>query len=60
MYKEQGGEIPLSALFVTYASGLRKKRQERSSQSCPGEKCKVNEIRHASSPPSIYYVKMFD
>lgn len=33
MYKEQGGEIPLSALFVTSASGLRKERQERSRQS---------------------------
>lgn len=33
MYKEQGGEIPLSALFVTYASGFRKERQERGRQS---------------------------
>lgn len=33
MYKEQGGEIPLSALFVTYASGFRKERQEQGRQS---------------------------
>lgn len=28
MYKEQGGEIPLSALFVTSASGLRPQERE--------------------------------
>ncbi len=33
MYKEQGGEITLAALFVTYASGFRKERQARGRQS---------------------------
>lgn len=33
MYKEQGGEIPPSALFVTYASGFRKERQKQTGAS---------------------------
>lgn len=37
---------------------------ERNWESCPSEKCEVNEKRHANSPPhphpSIYYVKIFD
>lgn len=32
MYKEQGGEIPLSALFVTSASGLRKETGEKQTE----------------------------
>lgn len=64
MYKEQGGEIPLSALFVTCASGFREERQteadrasfntlrkKKNCKSCPSETCQVNEIWHANSPP---------
>lgn len=32
MYKEQGGEIPLFALFVTYASGFRKETGARQTE----------------------------
>lgn len=58
MCKEEGGEIPASALIVTCASGFRKDRWEMSRpnqflhgggekkdcKSCPSEKCEVKEV----------------